>query len=55
MHNTLLGLYDRCTPALAAEASLLVAMLGSLDEARDVLAGAVWHVSMAYFPVKVQF
>jgi hypothetical protein len=34
----LLGIYDRCTPALAAESSLLVAMLGSLDEARDVLA-----------------
>ena len=34
----LLGIYYRCTPALAAEVSLLVAMLGSLDEARDVLA-----------------
>jgi len=34
----LLGIYDRCTPALAAEVSLLAAMLGSLDEARDVLA-----------------
>ncbi len=34
----LLGIYDRCTPALAAEISLLVAMLGSLEEARDVLA-----------------
>jgi hypothetical protein len=34
----LLGIYDRCTPALAAEISLLAAMLGSLDEARDVLA-----------------
>jgi hypothetical protein len=34
----LLGIYDRCTPALAAEMSLLAAMLGSLDEARDVLA-----------------
>jgi hypothetical protein len=33
----LLGIYDRCTPALAAEVSLLAAMLGSLDEARDVL------------------
>ena len=33
----LLGIYDRCTPALAAECSLLAAMLGSLDEARDVL------------------
>ena len=34
----LLGINDRCTPALAAEVSLLAAMLGSLDEARDVLA-----------------
>ena len=34
----LLGIYDRCTPALAAEVSLLAAMLGSLVEARDVLA-----------------
>lgn len=34
----LLGIHDRCTPALAAEISLLAAMLGSLDEARDVLA-----------------
>jgi hypothetical protein len=34
----LLGIYDRCTPALAAEVSLLAAMLGSLDEAREVLA-----------------
>jgi hypothetical protein len=34
----LLGIYDRCTPALAAEISLLAAMLGSLEEARDVLA-----------------
>jgi hypothetical protein len=34
----LLGIYDRCTPALAAEVSLLAAMLGSLDEAHDVLA-----------------
>jgi hypothetical protein len=33
----LLGIYDRCTPALASEVSLLAAMLGSLDEARDVL------------------
>jgi hypothetical protein len=33
-----LGIYDRCTPALAAEVSLLAAMLGSLDEAQDVLA-----------------
>jgi hypothetical protein len=34
----LLGIYDRCTPALASEVSLLAAMLGSLDEAQDVLA-----------------
>jgi hypothetical protein len=34
----LLGIYDRCTPALAAEVSLLAAMLGSLEEARAVLA-----------------
>jgi hypothetical protein len=33
----LLGIYDRCTPALAAEVSLFAAMLGSLDEAQDVL------------------
>ena len=33
----LLGIYDRCTPALAAKVSL-VAMLGSLEEAQDVLA-----------------
>jgi hypothetical protein len=33
----LLGVYDRCTPALAAEVSLLAAMLGSLQEAHDVL------------------
>jgi hypothetical protein len=33
----LLGMYDRCTPALAAEVSLLGAMLGSLDEAQAVL------------------
>jgi hypothetical protein len=33
----LLGIYDRCTPALAAEVSLLAAMLGSLHEAHDVL------------------
>ena len=31
-------MYDRCTPALAAEVSLLAAMLGSLQEAQDVLA-----------------
>ena len=34
----LLGIYDRCTPALAAEVSLLAAMLGSLEEAHEVLA-----------------
>jgi len=34
----LLGIHDRCTPTLGAEISLLAAMLGSLDEARDVLA-----------------
>ena len=34
----LLGMYDRCTPALAAEVSLLAAMLCSLDEAQAVLA-----------------
>jgi hypothetical protein len=34
----LLGIDDRCTPALAAEISLLAAMLGSLEEAQDVLA-----------------
>jgi len=33
-----LGIYDRCTPALAAEVSLFAAMLGSLQEAQDVLA-----------------
>src|SRR5499426_3364446 len=33
----LLGIYDRCTPALASEVSLLAAMLGSLAEAQDVL------------------
>src|SRR2546428_12936191 len=33
-----LGIYDRCTPALAAEVSLWAAMLGSLDEAQAVLA-----------------
>jgi hypothetical protein len=35
----LLGINDRCTPSLAAEVSLLAAMLGSLEEAQDVLAG----------------
>src|SRR2546423_14700194 len=34
----LLGIYDRCPRALAAEVSLLAAMLGSLDEAQAVLA-----------------
>jgi hypothetical protein len=34
----ILGISDRCTPALAAEVSLLAAMLGSLQEAQDVLA-----------------
>src|SRR5712671_3967042 len=34
----LLGIYDRCTPALASEVSLFAAMLGSLDEAQAVLA-----------------
>lgn len=33
-----LGIYDRCTPALAAEVSLCAAMVGSLDEAQAVLA-----------------
>jgi hypothetical protein len=33
-----LGIYDRCTPGLAAEVSRLAAMLGSLQEAQDVLA-----------------
>jgi hypothetical protein len=31
-------MYDRCTPALASEVSLLAARLGSLNEAQDVLA-----------------
>ena len=34
----LLGIYDRCTPVLASEISLLAAMLGSLEEAQNVLA-----------------
>jgi hypothetical protein len=34
----LLGITERCTPGFAAEVSLLAAMLGSLAEARDVLA-----------------
>ena len=29
---------DRCPPALAAEVSLLAAMLGAVEEAQDVLA-----------------
>ncbi len=33
-----LGIHDRCTPGLAAEISLLAGMLGSLEEARQVLA-----------------
>ena len=34
----LLGLNERCSPGFAAEVSLLAAMLGSLAEAREVLA-----------------
>lgn len=34
----LLGIHDRCTPALAAAVSLLAAMVGSLEEAGKVLA-----------------
>ena len=34
----LLGINEHCTPGFAAEVSLLAAMLGSLAEARDVLA-----------------
>src|SRR5207247_1764585 len=34
----MLGMYDRCTPGLAAEGSLVAALLGSLQEAQDVLA-----------------
>jgi hypothetical protein len=34
----LLGIHDRCTPALAAQVSLLAAMVGSLEEASNVLA-----------------
>ncbi len=33
-----LGIHERCTPGFAAEISLLAAMLGSLAEAREVLA-----------------
>src|SRR5215813_8188650 len=36
----LLGIYDRCTPALPSEVSLFAAMLGSLAEAHDVLAAS---------------
>jgi hypothetical protein len=32
------GIYDRYPPALAAEVSLVAAMLGALEEAQDVLA-----------------
>ena len=32
-----LGIYERCTPGLASEISLLAGMLGSLEEARPVL------------------
>jgi hypothetical protein len=42
----LLGIYDRCTPTLAAEVSLLAAMLGSLEEARDVLADRGVHLDI---------
>ncbi len=34
----ILGIHERCTPALASEISLLAGMLGSLEEARQVLA-----------------
>jgi hypothetical protein len=34
----LLGIYDRCTPGLAAEVSLLVTAMGSLAEAQQALA-----------------
>ena len=33
-----LGIHERCTPGLAAEIRLLAGMLGSLEEAREVLA-----------------
>jgi len=33
-----LGIYERCTPALAAEVALYAGMLGSLEEAKQVLA-----------------
>jgi hypothetical protein len=34
----LLGIHERCTPTLAAEVSMLAALMDSLDEARHVLA-----------------
>ncbi len=34
----MLGIHERCTPGLASEISLLAGMLGSLEEARQVLA-----------------
>ena len=40
----MLGFYDRCTPALAAEVSLLAAMLGSVAEAHEVLADRGVHL-----------
>ena len=46
----LLGIYDRCTPALAAEVSLLASILGSLAEAQDVLA----HRGVALDPKTVR-
>jgi hypothetical protein len=33
-----LGIYERCTPTLAAEVALYAGMLGSLEEAKQVLA-----------------
>ena len=33
-----IGIYERCTPALASEISMFAGMLGSLEEARQVLA-----------------
>jgi hypothetical protein len=33
-----LGIYERCTPGLASEVSMFAGMLGSLEEARQVLA-----------------
>ncbi len=38
-----LGIHERCTPGLAAEISLLVGMLGSLEEARQVCGNHVRH------------